>query len=78
MRQIVVICCFCEKIRDDRGAEPGGSLWQDFKVYMATYMLRPEDVMFSHGYCPACLSYYRSFLSLPAGAINRNQTEREV
>jgi hypothetical protein len=78
MRQVVPICCFCEKVRDDTGTEPGGGLWQDFKLYMAIYRLRPEDVMFSHTYCPACLSYYRSFLSLPAGATHRNQTEGEA
>jgi hypothetical protein len=75
MRLVVPICCFCEKVRDDTGTERGGGLWQDFKFYMAIYMLRPEEVMFSHTYCPECLSYYRDFLSSPAGATNRNETE---
>ncbi len=75
MRQVVPICCFCEKVRDDSGTEPGGGLWQDFKLYMATNMLRPAEVMFSHTYCPGCLSYYRNFLASSAGAINRNETE---
>lgn len=78
MRQVVAICCFCEKVRDDRGMEPGQGLWQEFKMYMVTYRLRPDEVMFSHTYCPACLSYYRSFLSVPAGAVNRTQTEGGV
>jgi hypothetical protein len=68
LRPLVVMCCFCKKVRDGTGTEPGGSLWQDFKFYMATHMLRPEEVMFSHGYCPGCLSYYRDFLASPKGA----------
>lgn len=68
MRSIVAMCCFCEKVRDDTGTEPGGGLWQDFKFYMGTHMLRPEEVMFSHTYCPGCLSHYRDFLTSPKGA----------
>ena len=73
MRQILVICCFCEKVRDDTGAESGGGLWQDFIFYMATNRLRPDDVMFSHTYCPACLLYYRDFLSSSESAITRTE-----
>jgi len=68
MRQVLPICCFCDQVRDDAGTEPGKGLWQDFKSYLATYMLRGEDVMFSHTHCPVCLAYYRDFLSSPAGA----------
>jgi len=78
MRQVVLICCFCEKVRDEAGARSGGELWQDFEIYMVKHPLKPKEMMFSHTYCPACLSYYRSFLSLPAGAINRNQMEGEA
>ena len=73
MRRIVPICCFCERVRDDTGTEPGEGLWQEFKSYLAIYMPRPEEVMFSHTYCPACLSYYREFLGVPAGATNRDE-----
>ena len=75
MRQVVPICCFCEKVRDDTEAEPGGGMWQDFKIYMAAYRLRPEEVMFSHTYCPECLSYYRNFMASSAGATNLNEPE---
>ena len=59
MRQVVPICCICEKVRDDTGTEPGGGLWQDFEFYMARHMLRPWEVKFSHGYCPGCLLLQR-------------------
>ncbi len=68
MRPIVAICCFCEKVRDDTGTEPGGGLWQDCKFYMARHMFRPEEVMFSHTYCPGCLSNYKDFLTPSKGA----------
>jgi hypothetical protein len=70
MRPIVAMCCFCEKVRDDTGTESGGGLWQDFKYYMARHMLRPEEVMFSHAYCPGCLSAYKDFLTPSKGAIH--------
>ncbi len=68
MRPIVAMCCVCEHVRDDTGAEPGGGLWQEFTFYMARHMLRPEEVMFTHGYCPGCLSVYRDFLTPPKEA----------
>ena len=76
MRPRVAMCCFCEKVRDDTGTEPGEGLWHEFKVYMASHMLRPEEVMFSHTYCPACLSVYRDFLKFPKGASQGPGIER--
>ena len=68
MRSIVAMCCFCEKVRDDTGTEPGGGLWQEFTFYMARHKLRPEEVMFSHAYCPGCLSDHQDFLTPVKGA----------
>ena len=76
MRPIVAMCCFCEKVRDDTGTEPGQGLWQDFKFYMARHMLRPEEVMFSHTYCPGCLSDYRGFLTSPKRATKGLEMEK--
>lgn len=64
MRHVVTMCCFCEKVRDDVGTEPGKGIWQEFNIYMAKYMLKPPDIRFSHAYCPGCLAYYRAFLAL--------------
>lgn len=70
MRHLVTMCCLCEKIRDDREAEPGMGVWQEFKIYMAKYMLRPGDIRFTHTYCPGCLTDYRAFL------VSREATHR--
>jgi hypothetical protein len=78
MRPIVAMCCFCEKLRDDTGTEPGRGLWQDFKFYMARHMLRPEEVMFSHTYCPDCLSSYRDFLRPSKGANHGPEMEKRA
>lgn len=78
MRQIIPICCFCERVRDDAGTEPGEGVWQDVTLYTARYVLKPEEVMFSHTYCPSCLSYYRSFLGVSAGATNIDERKGKV
>lgn len=78
MKRIVPICCFCEKVRDDGGAEPGRGLWQEFTFYMAAYKLGPEEVMFSHTYCPDCLSIYRRILASPERVLNRNDKGGEL
>ena len=76
MRTVVAMCCLYEKVRDDAGTEQGGGLWQDFTFYMGIHMLRPDEVMFSHGYCPGCLSYYRDFLASQQGASHGSGMER--
>jgi hypothetical protein len=71
----VVMCCLCEKVRDDVGSEPGEGMWQEFKIYMAKYMLRLADIRLSHTYCPACLVSYRAFLASPQGTRRPSQKE---
>jgi hypothetical protein len=56
MKQILPVCCFCQKVRDDSGTEAGQGLWQEFRIYMVAHKLRPEDISFSHTYCHDCLS----------------------
>lgn len=75
MKQLVAICCFCEKVRDDKGPEAGRGIWQEFRVYMAQHMLRPEEIAFSHAYCPGCLSYHLNVLASSTTVITRQATE---
>jgi|CXWL01.1.fsa_nt_gi hypothetical protein len=63
MRQLIPICCVCERVRDDTGTEPGLGPWKEFRVYKTTHILNPRDIMFSHGYCPTCLTRYGAVLA---------------
>ncbi len=78
MRQVVVICCLCERVRDDRGVETGQEAWQDFRGYFEKYMLKLRDVSLSHEYCPSCLGYYRNFLTGLDTAKVRSEKERNA
>ena len=75
MRHLVTMCCFCEKVRDDGGTEPGTGMWQEFKDYMAKYMLRLADIRLAHTYCPGCLVSYRALLASPQRTGQSSQKE---
>ncbi len=76
MNKLEIMCCFCEKIRDDRAADRSQTTWHPFKAHMEKYGLRPETVRISHTYCPDCLAYYKEFLSSRKEARERVQFER--
>ena len=76
MRPIEAMCGFCEKVRDDTGAEPGEGIWQEFRIYNARHMFRPEEMMFSHTYCPGRLSHHKDFLTSPKGVSHGLGMER--
>ena len=44
LQGLLPICCYCKKVRDDK------DYWQDVE----TYFSERSDLLFSHGYCPAC------------------------
>ena len=75
MRQVLTICCLCEKVRDNGRAESVEVVWQDFTVYMATYGLRPADVMFAHTYCPTCLAHYRELFTRAQPVLHQQEME---
>lgn len=56
MKEILPICCFCEKVRDDAGTEAGEGLWQDMKSHMVSRGLRPLNTILAYGCCPDCLT----------------------
>jgi phosphoserine phosphatase RsbU/P len=45
LQDLLPICCYCKKIRDDR------NYWQQ----VDTYLLDHSAIRFSHGVCPDCL-----------------------
>ncbi len=76
--RLVVMCCMCEKVRDDEANESERRRWKDCQRYMTKYMLTRADIKFSHGYCPPCLASYRSFLGLPQGDVRATQKENKA
>ena len=77
MRRIVAICCFCERVRADVEGEEGEAPWQEFTSYMVNHRLRPDEVMFSHAYCPTCLMNSRTLLGLSEDATTTAGSGRE-
>ena len=47
---ILPVCMYCKKIRDDRGTRPGKGVW----LSPDQYLLRRGGVEVSHGCCPDC------------------------
>lgn len=47
---ILSICSYCKKIRDDVGKEPGSGEW----LQLESYLHKHTGVDLSHGLCPAC------------------------
>ena len=52
---ILPICSFCKKIRDDANVLPGTGQWVPVEEYIA----KKSGVMVSHGCCPACYEKYQ-------------------
>ena len=46
LREIVPICCYCKKIRNDSG------YWKQVEAYLMKHL----DISLSHGICPECFS----------------------
>ena len=48
LRGLLPICCYCKKIRDDRG------YWSQLEVYIQSH----SEADFSHGICPECVEKF--------------------
>jgi hypothetical protein len=57
MKQILPVCCFCDKVRDDTRSEAAQGLWQDWQVYMVSQKLRPEALPLAYTCCRDCLKH---------------------
>lgn len=59
MNEIVPICCFCFKVRDDQGLESGQGPWVSLNAYAGSRQLPlNHGFLFSHGYCPDCVAHF--------------------
>jgi len=52
---MLLVCCFCDKVRDDTRNQATQGFWQDLQVSMASRNLRREDIIFSYTCCRDCL-----------------------
>ncbi|RPH80433.1 MAG: hypothetical protein EHM80_05245 [Nitrospiraceae bacterium] len=59
MDDLVPICCFCSKVRDDKGVELGQGSWVDLNIYAGSRQLPlKHGFVFSHGDCSDCIAHY--------------------
>lgn len=59
MDDVVPICCFCFKVRDDKDMEVGSGQWVELSVYaMSRQLPLSHGFVFSHGYCPECVVHF--------------------
>ena len=53
MDDLVPICCFCFKVRDEKNMEASGGPWVDLNTYAIRRQLPLSyRFVFTHGYCP--------------------------
>jgi hypothetical protein len=56
---LVPICCFCSKVRDDRKTKAGKGPWIDLHTYAESRQVPlSHRFVFSHGYCPDCVAHF--------------------
>lgn len=59
MDNLVPICCFCSKVRDDRNTPAGKVPWKGLTTYAGSRQLPlGHRFVFSHGYCPDCVAHF--------------------
>lgn len=49
---ILPVCCYCKRIREDRQGEKGGGSWYNLE----DYLIKAKGVDVSHGCCPDCFA----------------------
>jgi hypothetical protein len=56
---MVPICCFCSKVRDDRNTAAGKGPWMHLSTYARSRQLPlSHSFVYSHGYCPDCVAHF--------------------
>ena len=56
---LVPICCFCSKVRDDRNTAAGKGPWIDLNTYAKSRQLPlSHRFVFTHGYCLDCVAHF--------------------
>jgi hypothetical protein len=56
---LVPICCFCSKVRNDRKTAAGKGPWMHLNTYAKSRQLPlSHRFVFTHGYCPDCVAHF--------------------
>jgi len=56
---LVPICCFCSKVRDDTNMDANEGSWVDLNTYAIRRQLPlSHRFVFTHGYCPDCIAHF--------------------
>jgi hypothetical protein len=56
---MVPICCFCSKVRDDRNTAAGKGPWMNLSTYARSRQLPlSHRFVYSHGYCSDCVAHF--------------------
>jgi len=56
---MVPICCFCSKVRDDRNTAAGKGPWMNLSTYARSRQLPlSHRFVFTHGYCLDCVAHF--------------------
>lgn len=51
---ILPVCCYCKRIRDERPEQSDRNLWYSLEEFMS----RVQGINVSHGCCPECFAQY--------------------
>jgi len=63
VENIVPICCFCFKVRDDTNRGDKGP-WVDLNTYAISRQVPPSHgFVFSHAYCPVCGAHFHEHMA---------------
>jgi len=68
---ILPVCCYCRKIRDDLQGEPGKGYWYSLE----DYLVKTKGVNVSHGCCPDCYTEQIKEVSLGKSSHPKSQNK---
>ena len=51
---LLPVCCVCGLIREETKSLSGRLSWVTWRLYRSTHNVQSTELLFTHGYCPAC------------------------
>lgn len=56
---VLVVCYWCERVRDDIQSKPHQEIWCDLAEYLQRHRVNATEVTFSPKFCPTCAPVIR-------------------